>query len=53
MGKSGVFDSNFLVLPTQFCFLEMLNPKRYALLLRNWALIPWLLCLCSKVAEQF
>ena len=36
MGKSGVFDPTFLVLQTQFCLLEMLNPKLFALLLRNW-----------------
>ena len=51
MGKSGVFDSKILVLRTQFCFLDMLNPKRFTLLLRDWALIPWLLCLYSEVAE--
>ena len=53
MGKSGVFDSTFLVLQTQFCLLEMLNRKRFALLLRNWAFILWSFCLCSEVAEQF
>ena len=29
--------------------MEMLNPKRFALLLRNWALILWSLSLCSEV----
>ena len=53
MRKSVVFDSLFLVHQTQFCLLEMLNPKHFALHLKNWALIQWSLSLCSEVAEHF
>ena len=53
MRKSVVFDSLFLVHQTQFCLLEMLNPKQFALHLKNWALIQWSLSLCSEVAEHF